>query len=183
MGIALSQVWISPKNPASARHRSVADFMDQALNRFFIDPFFLGTYPSRVLSKVARRMPKGFEGDLGSMKGSVDFVGINYYERLVYRWSLLQPYTHAREYVDPHAPRSAMWESIPRASICRSFGCVTSTATLRATSRRTAFLFPGQKGGIPWTTRAHRVPAGPHRAGGEGDCGGCATAAAISTGP
>ncbi|MGA2766036.1 MAG: family 1 glycosylhydrolase [Spirochaetia bacterium] len=113
MGIALSQVWISPKNPASTRDRSVADFMDQALNRFFIDPFFLGTYPSRVLSKVARRMPKGFERDLASMKGSMDLVGINYYERLVYRWALLQPYTHAREYRPPGAPRSAMWEIHP----------------------------------------------------------------------
>ena len=110
MGIALSQIWISPRNPGSGKDRSAADFMDQALNRFFLDPFFRGAYPERVLRKTRGRMPKGFERDLHDMAGSLDFVGINYYQRSVYRWALFQPYTHAKEYMDPQAPRSAMWE-------------------------------------------------------------------------
>jgi beta-glucosidase len=113
MGMALAQIWISPRSPASTKDVAAADFMDQALNRFFLDPFFLGTYPQRVLSKVARHLPRGFDNDLPVMKGSLDFGGINYYQRSVYRWALLQPYTHAKEYVDPGAPRSAMWEIYP----------------------------------------------------------------------
>jgi len=112
-GIALAQIWISPKNPVKPRDRAAAEFMDQALNRFFIDPFFLGSYPARVLSKVAGFLPRGFEKDLPGMKAPQDFIGINYYQRGVYRWALLQPYTHAREYLDPAAPRSAMWEIYP----------------------------------------------------------------------
>jgi beta-glucosidase len=110
MGMALAQIWISAKDPNSARDRGAADFMDQALNRFFIDPFFVGTYPSRVLSKIKRHLPRGFENDLSAMKGSMDFAGINYYQRAVYRWSPFQPYTHAKVYNSPEAPRSAMWE-------------------------------------------------------------------------
>ncbi len=113
LGIAQAKIWISPKNAASVRDHLAADFMDQALNRFFMDPFFRGAYPERVLGKIRRHMPKGFEKDLPGMKGSVDFVGVNYYQRSVYRWALLQPYTHAKEYVDPRAPRSAMWEIYP----------------------------------------------------------------------
>jgi len=113
IGMALAQIWISPKDPRRERDRAAALFMDQALNRFFMDPFFLGAYPGSVLSRVGRHMPRGFERDLPGMKGSLDFAGINYYQRSVYRWSLLQPYTHAREYVDPRAPRSAMWEIYP----------------------------------------------------------------------
>jgi beta-glucosidase len=113
MGIALAQVWISAKNPGSDRDRSAAGFMDQALNRFFIEPFFRGAYPEGVLRKVGCHMPRGFEEDLRDMNGSLDLVGVNYYERLVYRWSFFRPYTHAKEYVDPRAPRSAMWEIYP----------------------------------------------------------------------
>jgi beta-glucosidase len=113
MGIALAQIWISPKNPQSGRDKNAADFMDQTLNRFFADPFFTGSYPTRVLSSIARYMPRGFELDLPVMKGTLDFVGINYYQRSVYQWAPLQPYTHAREFVDPRAPRSAMWEIYP----------------------------------------------------------------------
>ncbi len=113
IGIALAKVWITPRDRENARDVSAADFMDQALNRFFIDPFFRGAYPARVLRKIRRHMPRGFEKDLPGMRGTVDFVGINYYQRSVYRWALLQPYTHAREHVDPAAPRSAMWEIYP----------------------------------------------------------------------
>jgi beta-glucosidase len=87
--------------------------MDKALNRFFIDPFFLGAYPDMVIRKIVRHMPRGFEKDLPGIKGSTHFVGINYYQRAVYRWSLLRAYTHAKEHVDPRAPRSAMWEIYP----------------------------------------------------------------------
>lgn len=113
IGIALAQIWISPKNPESPRDQAAAEFMDQALNRFFMDPLFFGTYPERVLARVTRFLPRGFHDDLPGMKAPLDFVGINYYQRGVYRWAPLQPYTHAREYLDPAAPKSAMWEIYP----------------------------------------------------------------------
>jgi beta-glucosidase len=113
MGIAQAQIWASPKDASRDKDVAAADFMDQALNRFFLDPFFLGSYPACVLSKIGRHLPRGFERDLPDMKGSLDFAGINYYQRVVYRWALLQPYTHAKEHINPSAPRSAMWEIYP----------------------------------------------------------------------
>ncbi|HUI72970.1 MAG TPA: family 1 glycosylhydrolase, partial [Spirochaetia bacterium] len=113
MGMAFAQIWISPRAADNEKDRRAAEFMDHTLNRFFIDPFFFGTYPARVLAKIGRRLPRGFDRDLPDMKGSMDFAGINYYQRSVYQWAPFQPYTHAKEYVDPTAPRSAMWEIYP----------------------------------------------------------------------
>ena len=113
IGTALAMIWTSPKDPGNAGDRAAADLIDQAINRLFMDPLFFGAYPARILPKVARHLPKGFEKDLPGMRAPPDFVGINYYSRGVYRRSLLQPITHAKEYIDPASPRSAMWEIYP----------------------------------------------------------------------
>jgi len=113
IGIALAQAWYSPRNPARRKDREAADFMDTALNRFYRDPLFFGRYPPAVAAKAERYLPRGFEKDMDGMKAPVDFLGVNYYSRSVIRHSLLQPYTHAKEHVDPATPRSAMWEIYP----------------------------------------------------------------------
>lgn len=87
--------------------------MDAALNRFYRDPLFHGRYPPEVTRAAHRYLPPGYERDAETMKGSIDFLGVNYYCRTVIRHALLQPYTHAKEHRDPRAPRSAMWEIYP----------------------------------------------------------------------
>jgi beta-glucosidase len=113
VGIALSQAWHAPHRPNKERDRQAADFVDAALNRFYRDPLFLGRYPQELIGKVARFLPAGFEKDAEKMKGSADFLGVNYYSRVQIRHSFLRPFIHAREVKDTRAPRSAMWEIYP----------------------------------------------------------------------
>jgi beta-glucosidase len=114
IGIAHHFVWVSAKNPPGPRDAEAAAFMDDAANRFFMDPLFFGRYPQRVVSRLRRFLPKSFEKDLSEMAGKRgDFFGLNYYTRNEYRYALLQPYMHAREVIDPRLPRSAMWEIYP----------------------------------------------------------------------
>jgi beta-glucosidase len=113
IGITLSQNWISPRNGNDTRDRRAAALMDAAYNRAYLDPVLLGRYPELVARRFGRFFPKGFEEQAAGLKVPIDFLGINYYQRTRYAWAPLALYTRAREYRDPSAPRSAMWEIYP----------------------------------------------------------------------
>ena len=110
IGIANHNLWITARRE---RDVAAAAVMDDAANRFYWDPLLRGTYPETVLARMGRFLPRGFERDLDTLRGREDFVGVNYYCRRHYQRSLPVPYLHAREWVDPAAPRSAMWEIYP----------------------------------------------------------------------
>lgn len=115
IGFAHHLVWISPASPVNERNLEAAAFMDEVTNRFFMDSLLTGTYPRRVLTRLGRFLPKGFERDVALMQGKMgDYIGINYYTRNLYRYSLLQPYIHVTEVKPPDSPRSAMWEIYPQ---------------------------------------------------------------------
>lgn len=114
VGIAQHQIRILPRNPESAGDRAAARTMDEAVNRFYMDPLVHGAYPAEILRRTARFLPRGWERDLPSMRRLGDFVGLNYYTRGLYYRCVFQPYTQARDWVDPEAPRSAMWEIWPQ---------------------------------------------------------------------
>jgi beta-glucosidase len=88
--------------------------MDDAGNGSVLDPLFFGRYPERLMKRLGRFFPRGFEKDLAEMKRPGTFVGINYYTQNRYRYSFLLPFMHAVEHVDRAARRSAMWEVYPR---------------------------------------------------------------------
>jgi beta-glucosidase len=114
IGIAHHAVWVDPARPESRRDREAAALMDDLANRSVLDPLLRGTYPERALRRVGRLLPRSLERDLPELRqhgGS--YVGINYYARNVYRWSLLTPILHASEYQAPQSRRSAMWEIYP----------------------------------------------------------------------
>ncbi len=79
-----------------------------------MDALYFGRYPEKIVKRMGRYLPGGFEKDLPSMKRPGDFIGINYYTRNVYRHSFLQPFTQAREVRNPASPSSAMWEIYPQ---------------------------------------------------------------------
>ena len=113
IGISEAQIWIQPLDPDDPRDVEAAERMDQLANRLYIDPLFFGRYPQWVLRRAARRLPRGFEGDLEAMREPGDFVGLNYYTRQSYRHAPLVPLLGARETPTPGARRSAMWEIAP----------------------------------------------------------------------
>lgn len=114
IGIAEAQVWMKPFRKDHRRDKQAARFMDQVINRSFIDPIVHGTYPADVTAKFSRFFPEGFEQDLPSMHGSFDFIGLNYYTSRSYKYSLFTIFSHAKEKYTPGYGRSAMWEIFPQ---------------------------------------------------------------------
>ncbi len=65
--------------------RRVAQFLDGKLNRWFLDPLFLGHYPPDVQILLGNMAPKMEDGDLQIIARPVDFLGVNYYFRMIVR--------------------------------------------------------------------------------------------------
>jgi beta-glucosidase len=70
-------------SPASEAPEDVdaARRIDGLQNRFFLDALLLGRYPEDVLADLGSYDPGVLDGDLDVIGGSVDQLGINYYNR------------------------------------------------------------------------------------------------------
>lgn len=82
VGIALN---LSPVEPSTDRQadRDAARRYDGYLNRWFLDPLFLGHYPEDMLDLWGERAPEGTPEDLAGLPETLDFLGINNYLRSV----------------------------------------------------------------------------------------------------
>ncbi|XP_027344125.1 beta-glucosidase 12-like [Abrus precatorius] len=78
IGIALNAPWFVPlsqsKVDKDAASRALA-FMYE----WFMEPLYSGTYPAVMVNKVGERLPKFSEREYLMVKGSFDFIGLNYY--------------------------------------------------------------------------------------------------------
>jgi beta-glucosidase len=82
-GITLN---LHPARPARDREADVeaARRVDEQANRLYLDPIFRGEYPEGLLSHYRERgveLPPVRDGDLETISGPVDFLGVNYYFR------------------------------------------------------------------------------------------------------
>jgi beta-glucosidase len=86
VGIALNltPVYRSDLRPATLRAQNQ---VDRFHNRWFLDPIFRGTYPSGLFEGVGESPPPIEEGDLAAISTPIDFLGVNYYSRLLIRAS------------------------------------------------------------------------------------------------
>ncbi len=66
----------TPEDAAEAARQA-----DVAINRAFLDPIFLGRYPQDILDAPVKRPIR--EGDMALIGTRPDFMGINYYSRVV----------------------------------------------------------------------------------------------------
>lgn len=90
VGITLN---LSPTVPASGSHadRDATRHADGYLNRWFLEPLFLGHYPADMVAdyRGMGRLPAGLDPasseDLAAIAVPLDFLGINYYFRNVIR--------------------------------------------------------------------------------------------------
>lgn len=69
----------------SAADRAAAQMADQFLNRWFSDPVFLGRYPELFHELAPAQRPEIVDGDLDIISAPLDFLGVNYYSRGVFR--------------------------------------------------------------------------------------------------
>ena len=84
VGIALNLNAVRPRTQSPA-DLDAARRIDAVSNRIFLDPLFVGAYPLDLLADTEQVTDWSFvqAGDLDSVKGSLDVLGINYYKPAV----------------------------------------------------------------------------------------------------
>jgi beta-glucosidase len=96
IGTALSCAHIKPINSKEINVKA-ASRMDALFNRFYIEPLLGMGYPTDTLG-ILNRIEKYFKpGDNENLKFDFDFIGLQYYYRLVSKFSLIPPAIFANE--------------------------------------------------------------------------------------
>jgi beta-glucosidase len=78
VGIVLN---LSPVWPEDGADPAGVDVIDAVHNRIWLDPLVRGEYPATLTALSEALTPAGVvrDGDLAAIKGSVDWLGVNYY--------------------------------------------------------------------------------------------------------
>lgn len=84
VGITLN---LTPVYAADGRPETLhaQEQLDGFHNRWFLDPIFHGTYPTGLFESLGGTTPPLKDGDLASIAAPIDFLGVNYYSRLLIR--------------------------------------------------------------------------------------------------
>lgn len=88
---------LEPKDPAtgSPADRAAAARADAYMNRQYLDPVFLGSYPQELDEVYGRDRPRVPAEDFRRIGEPIDFLGINYYTRSVTRHDDAVPFLRA----------------------------------------------------------------------------------------
>ncbi|KAM7523347.1 hypothetical protein LguiA_013249 [Lonicera macranthoides] len=103
IGITLVSTWMVPQNSSSSGDRLAAGRALDFMLGWFMDPVVYGKYPSSMEKLVGERLPKFTKKESRELKGSFDFIGMNYYTAYYVIDSLNTTYEHARYNTDSHA--------------------------------------------------------------------------------
>lgn len=108
---------VEPKYPASQDPADIAAARraDAYMNRQFLDPALLGTYPSELAEIFDDAWPKFPDDDLVQIKQPLDFIGVNYYTRSVtkhapHAWPLRASSVRQKQ----HTHTETGWEVFPQ---------------------------------------------------------------------
>jgi beta-glucosidase len=88
---------------------------DDIFNRFFLDGAVKGTYPERVTKILEPYLPANWQDDMKVMSPSLDWIGINYYTRSLYKHDdrvPVFPFTQSRGDLEKS---NVGWEVYPQA--------------------------------------------------------------------
>lgn len=88
---------------------------DDIFNRFFLDGAVKGTYPQRVTNILEPYLPAKWQDDMKAMCPTIDWIGINYYTRSLYKHDdsvLVFPFTQSRGDLEKS---NVGWEVYPQA--------------------------------------------------------------------
>lgn len=78
LGIVLNQNYVMP---ADESHEEEAILMDALRNRWFMDPVLRGVYPQEAVEHLGTTLEEIDLAEVGQVKGTLDFFGLNYYTR------------------------------------------------------------------------------------------------------
>jgi beta-glucosidase len=109
---------LEPKYPASqsAQDLDTVRRTDAYMNRQYLDPVFLGSYPEELNEIFGEAWPSWSDEDMRLIGERIDFLGINYYTRKVERYDaeILPLRAKAVPQVES-AETSTFWEVYPEA--------------------------------------------------------------------
>jgi beta-glucosidase len=113
VGIVVNLVPIHAAS-ASAADRAAAARLDAYLNRHFLDPPLRGEVPAELADVFGAAWRDWTDEELRQVRQQVDFVGVNYYLRLVVRDDAAAGAARARAVRQENCPYTAMeWEIFP----------------------------------------------------------------------
>ncbi|MFC4307722.1 GH1 family beta-glucosidase [Steroidobacter flavus] len=108
---------IEPKYPASQSDADLAATRraEAYMNRQYLEPALLGSYPEELHEVFGDACPKWPEADLKLIKQPIDYVGVNYYTRAVVRsdptaWPLKSTTVKQKQ----HTHMETGWEVFPQ---------------------------------------------------------------------
>lgn len=78
IGMTLNADWIMPLTPSEADKEAAARSLAFSYD-WFLEPLHSGAYPAVMVERVGERLPKFSKNESLMIKGSYDFVGLNYY--------------------------------------------------------------------------------------------------------
>ncbi|KAK0574920.1 hypothetical protein LWI29_030952 [Acer saccharum] len=79
IGITIVTNWFIPKSANSVADQKAVYRMLDFLFGWFADPIIHGDYPNTMRTLVGNRLPKFTAAQSNMLKGSIDFLGVNYY--------------------------------------------------------------------------------------------------------
>jgi len=98
---------------SSAEDVLAATLADDHFNQWYIKPIIKGNYPDLLKQLPIEEQPDIFEGDLAIISHSIDYLGINYYSKAIYRSDKNEGYIQERP---SNVPLTDMgWEICPQA--------------------------------------------------------------------
>jgi beta-glucosidase len=112
VGIALNLQPVSPASDSLLDKEAAVRF-DGMANRWFLDPLFGHGYPTDLLAYYGSAAPTVGPSDLERIAVPLDFLGVNYYSRVVVRHAPEQSFLQAEPVQVAGAERSLMWEVYP----------------------------------------------------------------------
>jgi len=105
----------NPIHPASEREEDLAAArrFDGVRNRLYFEPVFLGRFPEDMIRLFGALAPEVRPDDLAMMNTPIEFLGVNYYTRMVVRHDSSTPLIEAVEIQPQGREYSMMWEIYP----------------------------------------------------------------------
>ena len=96
---------------SSAADRAAAAAADTAMNQWYLQPLLEGAYPELIDRLPRQELPDIHDGDMKLIAQPLEFLGVNYYTRAVYRADATAPFVQ----LPPAPPLTEMgWEIFPQ---------------------------------------------------------------------
>ncbi|KAI3455921.1 hypothetical protein Pfo_012584 [Paulownia fortunei] len=111
IGITVNSFWFVPYNGTYENLRTRDRAFDFMLG-WVMDPITFGRYPESMRARVGDRLPEFTKEEADMVKGSLDFLGLNYYSAK-YAINIAQPTDHVSYITDSGAISTGEKDGIP----------------------------------------------------------------------